>query len=64
MFNRMNELTDAKEHLEKALEIQQTISSDINTDEDVAKTLCRLDRCLNKMNELNIQISDARQSNI
>ena len=35
----MNKLTDAKEYLEKALEIQQRTSNDLATDNDVATTL-------------------------
>ena len=48
----MNELVDAKDHLERSLNIKQRISSDIATDRELAVTLHVLGRCLIDMNEL------------
>ena len=60
----MNKLTDAKEYLEKALEIKQRTSSDLaleikqrtssdlTTDNNVATTLHAIGQCLMEMNKL------------
>ena len=48
----MNKLYDAKEFLEKALKIKQTISSDVASDRDVAISLQEIGRCLIKMYKL------------
>ena len=48
----MNKLTDAKEYLEKALEIDQRTSNDLATDNNVATTLHEIGRCLMEMNKL------------
>ena len=53
---KMNKLTDAKEYLEKALEIKQRTSNDLatdNNDNNVATTLHVIGQCLMfKMNKL------------
>ena len=48
----MNKLADAKDHLERSLNIKQRISCDIATDREVAVTLHEIGRCLVDMNKL------------
>ena len=48
----MKKYTDAKELFEKALNIQQQISSDVATDRNVAKALHEIGQCLIETNEL------------
>ena len=48
----MNKLTDAKEYLEKTLEIKQQKSNDLATDNNVATILYEIGGCLMKMNQL------------
>ena len=47
----MNKLSDAKEYLEKALEINQRTSNDLTTDERVATVLHDMVRCLMEINK-------------
>ena len=48
----MNELVDAKDHLERSLNIKQRISHDPATDREMAVTLHVIGQCLIDMNEL------------
>ena len=54
---KMNKLSDAEEYLEKALEIHQQTSNDLDTDKCVAISLHEIDQCLMEMDKL----SDARE---
>ena len=42
----MNKLTEAKEYLEKALQIKKLISLDVDKDESVAMIMHIIGRCL------------------
>ena len=48
----MNKLDEAKQYLDRSLQIQQRISSDIHSDCGVSITLNELGRCLTQMNKL------------
>ena len=48
----MNKLDEAKQYLDRSLQIQQRISSDIDSDRDVSITLQDLGHCLTQMNKL------------
>ena len=48
----MNKFMEAKEYLEKALQIKKQISRDVDKDESVAITMHKIGSCLLGMNKL------------
>ena len=48
----MNKLDEAKQYLDRSLQIKQRISSYVDSDRDVSITLHDLGRCLMEMNKL------------
>ena len=51
-LNQMNKPSDAREYLERAVIIEQKISSNVSTDRSVALSFLEIGRCLIRNNNL------------